>query len=101
MIKENIPKIKKIKLSKKTKKIINTVVITLIVFVFFIWLGVGMYVSVPAENRGELWPMYIMYGVFPALIFSFGAKRIYDIVNGGDDDIDDTDDDDDEPEDEE
>lgn len=97
MIKEKFPKITKIKFSKKTKKIITTGVITFLVFAFFIWLGIGMYISVPAESRGELLPMYFMYGVFPALIFWFGAKRVYDIENGEDDE---PDDDEDEPEDE-
>ena len=44
-----------------------------------------MYVSVPEGSRGELWPMYGMYCVFPALIFYFGVRRVYDIVNGEDD----------------
>ncbi|MBQ7873994.1 MAG: hypothetical protein IJ306_02360 [Oscillospiraceae bacterium] len=96
MIKEKFPKIRNEKLSKKTKKIITTAVITFLVFAFFIWLGVGMYVSVPTNSRGELWPMYIMYAVFPALIFWFGAKRVYDIVNGEDDDNDDETEDDEE-----
>ena len=83
MIKEKFSGIKKNLLSKNAKKIITTAVITFVVFLFFIWLGVGMYVSVPAESRGELWPVFGMYGVFPALIFFFGAKRVYDVVNGG------------------
>ena len=90
MIKEKFPEIKKIMLSKKAKRITATAVITFVVFAFFIWLGVGMYVSVPAEKRGELWPVFGMYGVFPALIFFFGAKRVYDVVNGGEDDSEDT-----------
>ena len=90
MIKEKFSGIKKINLSKNTKKIITTAAITFVVFLFFIWLGVGMYVSVPAESRGELWPVFGMYGVFPALIFFFGAKRVYDVVNGGEDDSEDT-----------
>lgn len=83
MNKEKFLEIKKLLLSKKAKKIITTAVITLLVFLFFIWLGVGMYISVPAEKRGELWPVFGMYVVFPALIFFFGAKRVYDVVNGG------------------
>ena len=53
MITEKIPEFKKIKLSKNTKRIIATAIITFAVFLFFIWLGVGMYISVPAEKRGE------------------------------------------------
>ena len=90
MIKEEISGIKKILLSENARKIITTASITFVVFLFFIWLGVGMYVSVPAESRGELWPVFGMYGVFPALIFFFGAKRVYDVVNGGEDDSEDT-----------
>ncbi|MBQ3501559.1 MAG: hypothetical protein IJA70_09060 [Oscillospiraceae bacterium] len=90
MIKEKFSGIKKINISKNTKKIITTAAITFVVFLFFVWLGVGMYVSVPAESRGELWPVFGMYGVFPALIFFFGAKRVYDVVNGGEDDSEDT-----------
>ena len=90
MIKEKFSGIKKNLLSKNAKKIITTAVITFVVFLFFIWLGVGMYISVPAESRGELWPVFGMYGVFPALIFFFGAKRVYDVVNGGEDDSEDT-----------
>ena len=82
MIKEKFSGIKKIRLTKNTRKIITTAVITFAVFLFFIWLGVGMYVSVPAESRGELWPVFGMYGVFPALIFFFGAKKVYDVANG-------------------
>ena len=36
MIKEKIPKLKKIKLSKNTKKIITTAVITFVVFMFLL-----------------------------------------------------------------
>ncbi len=90
MIKEKFSGIKKINLSKNTKKIITTAAITFVVFLFFIWLGAGMYFSVPEESRGELWPVFGMYGVFPALIFFFGAKRVYDVVNGGEDDSEDT-----------
>lgn len=86
MIKEKILKLKKIFLSKNAKKIITTAVITFVVLLFFVWLGAGMYFSVPEENRRELWPVFGMYGVFPALIFFFGARRVYDIVNGGEDD---------------
>ena len=89
MIKEKIPGIKKFLVSKKAKRIIATVVITFIVFMFFIWLGGGMYVSVPEESRGELWPVFGMYAVFPSLIFFFGAKRVYGILGGDDDPIED------------
>ena len=82
MIKEKISEINKIRFSKKTKKIITTAVITVVVFMFFFWLGAGMYVSVPAESRGELWPVFGMYAVFPFLIFFFGVKRVYVILNG-------------------
>ena len=84
MIKEKFPEIKKIMLSKKAKRITATAVITFVVFAFFIWLGVGMYVSVPAEKRGELWPVFGMYVVFPALIIFFGAKRVHGLHNGED-----------------
>lgn len=88
MIKEKFPEIKKIMLSKNAKRITATAVITFVVFAFFIWLGVGMYVSVPAEKRGELWPVFGMYFVFPALIFFFGAKRVLGILNNEEDDSD-------------
>ena len=45
-----------------------------------------MYVSVPEENRGELWPVFGMYVVFPALIFFFGARRVLDVINNDEDD---------------
>ena len=86
MITEKIPEFKKIKLSKNTKRIIATAIITFTVFLFFIWLGVGMYISVPAEKRGELWPVFGIYIIFPALIFFFGAKRVHAIFNGQDED---------------
>ena len=82
MITEKFPKFEKPVLSKNTKKIITTSVITLAVFLFFIWLGAGMYFSVPEESRGELWPVFGMYAVFPMLIFFFGVKRVYSILNG-------------------
>ena len=85
MITEKFPKFEKPVLSKNTKKIITTSVITLAVFLFFIWLGAGMYFSVPEESRGELWPVFGMYAVFPLLIFFFGAKRIYAVLNNDDD----------------
>ena len=85
MIKEKIFGLKEIKFSKKTKKIAITATITFLVFMFFIWLGVGMYFSVPEQSRGELWPMYGIYSVFPLLIFFFGAKRVHAILNGEDD----------------
>lgn len=85
MIKEKIPEIKKIMLSKKAKKITAAAVITFVVFMFFLWLGIGMYVSVPKETRGELWPVFGMYAVFPLLIFFFGAKRVYGVLNSEDD----------------
>ena len=87
---EKFPKFEKPVLSKNTKKIITTSVITLAVFLFFIWLGAGMYFSVPEESRGELWPVFGMYAVFPLLIFFFGAKRIYNVLNNGEDDSEDT-----------
>ena len=82
MIKEKIFSELNARFSKKKRKIASTAVITFLVFLFFIWLGVGMYFSVPSDSRGELWPMFGMYAVFPGLIFFFGAKRVYDIVNG-------------------
>ena len=85
MITEKFPKFEKPVLSKNTKKIITTSVITLAVFLFFIWLGAGMYFSVPEESRGELWPVFGMYAVFPGLIFFFGAKRVHSVLNGEDD----------------
>ena len=88
MITKNFFDLKKITFSKNAKKIITTVSITLVVFLFFVWLGVGMYVSVPAESRGELWPVFGMYFVFPGLIFFFGAKRVLGILNNEEDDSD-------------
>lgn len=82
MIKEKVFSVKKVMLSKKAKRITATAVITFVVFLFFIWLGAGMYVSVPAESRGELWPVFGMYAVFPFLIFIFGVKRVYVILKG-------------------
>lgn len=85
MIKEKFSKAKYFRLSKKTKKIATTAVIIFAVFLFFIWLGVGMYVSVPEGSRSELWPVFGMYFVFPGLIFFFGAKRVYAIMNDEED----------------
>ena len=82
MITEKFPKLTGTNLSKSKKRIIATSVITFVVFMFFIWLGVGMYIYVPEESRGELWPVFGMYAVFPMLIFFFGAKRVYSILNG-------------------
>ncbi|MGN0629202.1 MAG: hypothetical protein ACI4IW_06200 [Oscillospiraceae bacterium] len=75
----------KAEFSPRTKKIVTTVAVTLAVCLFFVWLGAGMYVSVPEEERGGLLPMFLMYAVFPLLIALFGAKRIYIIANGGED----------------
>lgn len=78
-------KFEKPELSPKTKKIVTTLVITVVVFAFFIWLGLGMYFSVPKGERGDLLPTFLMYAVFPLLIAFFGGKRIYIIINGGED----------------
>ena len=78
-------KFEKPELSPKTKKIVTTLVITVVVFAFFIWLGLGMYFSVPQGERGDLLPSFLMYGVFPLLIAFFGGKRVYIIMNGGED----------------
>ena len=91
MITEKFPKLTGTNLSKSKKRIIATSVITFVVFMFFIWLGVGMYIYVPEESRGELWPVFGMYAVFPLLIFFFGAKRIYAVLNNDDDEEDKTD----------
>ena len=88
MIKEKFPKFKKIEFSKKTRRITITALIIFFVFLFFIWLGVGMYISVPQESRGELWPMFGIYGVFPGMIFFLGAKRVHAILIGEDPDED-------------
>lgn len=85
MIKEKFSELKSFRLSKKAKKIATTAAIIFAVFLFFIWLGVGMYVSVPEGSRGELWPVFGMYFVFPGLIFFFGAKRVYAIISGEED----------------
>ena len=85
MIKEKFSGLKNFRFSKKTKKIATTAAIIFAVFLFFIWLGVGMYISVPEGRRGELWPMFAMYLVFPGLVFYFGAKRVYAILNGEED----------------
>ena len=82
MITEKFPKLTGTNLSKSKKRIIATSVITFVVFMFFIWLGVGMYIYVPEESRGELWPVFGMYAVFPMLIFFYGVKRVYSILNG-------------------
>ncbi len=84
MITEKFPKLTGTNLSKSKKRIIATSVITFVVFMFFIWLGVGMYIYVPEESRRELWPVFGMYAVFPMLIFFFGAKRVHSILNGED-----------------
>ena len=86
MITEKFPKLTGTDLSKNTKRIIATSVITFVVFMFFIWLGVGMYIYVPEESRGELWPVFGMYAVFPMLIFFFGVKRVLGILNNDEDD---------------
>lgn len=85
MIKEKFSGFKELMLSKKAKHITATVAVTFAVFLFFIWLGVGMYISVPQESRGELWPVFGMYGVFPAIIFFFGVKKVHGILDGEED----------------
>ncbi len=87
MIKEKIPEIKKLLKSKKGKKIATTAIITFAVFLFFTWLGLGLYFSVPKESRGELWSIFVMYSVFPLLVFFFGAKRVYAVLNSELDDV--------------
>ena len=82
MIREKISGLKKISFSKNTKRIMATAAITFAVFAFFIWLGVGLYIYIPAEKRAEIWPVFGMYFVFPFLVFFLGAKRVYGIVNG-------------------
>ena len=85
MITEKLSGLKKFKLDKKSTRILSTAIITFAVFLFFLWLGIGMYISVPAEKRAELWPVFAMYGVFPGLIFFFGIKRVHGILIGEED----------------
>ena len=71
MIKEKFSKLKKIEFSKKTRKIIITAAISFVVFMFFIWLGVGMYISVPEEWAEKLTVSRIT-ALESSQVFSFG-----------------------------
>lgn len=82
MISEKISAIFGIKLQKRTKRIIATALITFAVFLFFIWLGVGYYASVPESGREDLWKIAMLHCVFPVLIFFFGVKRVFGILRG-------------------
>ncbi len=82
MIKERFFELKKLWLSKEIRKIVTTAAIILAVCIFFIWLGVGMYVSVPEIRREELFPLFLLYTVFPGIILVLGSKRVYDVLNG-------------------
>jgi uncharacterized Tic20 family protein len=70
----------KIESPVKAKKIEVTVSVALVVILFFVWLGIGMYVSVPESARSSLIPMLLMYLVFPLLVASLSVQRIVFIV---------------------
>ncbi len=68
----------------KTKQLAATLVLMLVVCLFFIWLGAGMYHSVPEGDRGGLMPMFLLYSVFPLLIVGFSLHRIREILREAD-----------------
>jgi len=72
------------KLNHKTKQLAATLALMLAVCLFFIWLGAGMYRSVPEADRGGLMPMFLLYGVFPLLIVIFSLHRIREILREAD-----------------
>lgn len=68
----------------KAKKIEVTISVALIVIIFFVWLGAGMYVSVPEGSRADLLPMFLMYLVFPLLVVILSVQRIFSIIKSDD-----------------
>lgn len=68
------------KLNHRTKQLAATLALMLAVCLFFIWLGAGMYRSVPEGDRGGLMPMFLLYGVFPLLVVVFSLHRIREIL---------------------
>lgn len=68
------------KLTHKTKQLLATLALMLAVCLFFVWLGAGMYRSVPEADRGGLMPMFLLYGIFPLLIVVFSCRRVREIL---------------------
>jgi len=68
------------KLTHKTKQLLATLALMLAVCLFFVWLGAGMYRSVPEADRGGLMPTFLLYGVFPLLVVVFSYRRIREIL---------------------
>jgi|GEM_PF-1916632 len=68
------------KLNHKTRQLAATLALMLAVCLFFVWLGAGMYRSVPEGDRGGLMPMFLLYGVFPLLVAAFSLHRVREIL---------------------
>ncbi len=68
------------KLTHKTKQLLATLALMLAVCLFFVWLGAGMYRSVPEADRGGLMPTFLLYGIFPLLVVVFGYRRVREIL---------------------
>lgn len=68
------------RLTHKRKQLLATLALMLAVCLFFVWLGAGMYRSVPEGDRGGLMPMFLLYGVFPLLVVVFSLHRIREIL---------------------
>ena len=68
------------RLTHKRKQLLATLALMLAVCLFFVWLGAGMYRSVPQADRGGLMPTFLLYGVFPLLVVVFSYRRIREIL---------------------
>lgn len=77
--------IKGVDLSDRQKKIISTVFVAAMVCGFYLWIGIGLGRYMPADSRGGLSSLLVMYAIFPMFVLFFSVKRIINILLGKED----------------
>lgn len=63
-----------------SKKIIATLSLAIAVFAIFIWLGAGYIKYVTFDEPARLWPMLILYAVFPIAVGIVAKIRIKELI---------------------
>ena len=79
---ENWKTLFRLEIPERTKKIIITVSVVVLVFLFFLWLELGLLSTASEEKQQVLRSLSLMYAVFPLLTFLFSGIRIYRILTG-------------------
>lgn len=79
---ENWKTLFRLEIPERTKKIIITVSVVVLVFLFFLWLELGLLSTASEEKQQVLRSLSLMYAVFPVLTLLFSGVRIYRILSG-------------------